>query len=194
MRSIRAGQRRRGQGLVEFALALPLLALLLAGLVDFGFLLYAHVQVTNAAREGARAGSLYLGSRMQYSACTGTPVSCPAGYGNGGDCWSLTAWVQNGIVQRNRSNNGCPAATFNTAVSSLGLLNATRCANGSVLNEECWWETITPTPGTSQPIAGSEITVQVRYNHRVLFFGGLMGMLDEYVQITKQTQMMVQNN
>ncbi len=47
---------RQGQSLVEFSLFVPILALLLSGIAAFGFLLYAHVQVANATREGARAG------------------------------------------------------------------------------------------------------------------------------------------
>jgi Flp pilus assembly protein TadG len=48
----------RGQAVVELALALPLLALLLFGIVDFGLGLSARIQVTNAVREGARLASV----------------------------------------------------------------------------------------------------------------------------------------
>jgi len=44
----------RGQGLVEFALILPLLLLLLMGIFDFARGIYAYNTVSNAAREGAR--------------------------------------------------------------------------------------------------------------------------------------------
>jgi Flp pilus assembly protein TadG len=39
---------------VEFAILLPLLLLLLAGLIDFGWLFYWNHTVTNASRAGAR--------------------------------------------------------------------------------------------------------------------------------------------
>ncbi len=39
----RRKNRTNGQSLVEFALALPLLAVLLIGLAEFGFLLYAFL-------------------------------------------------------------------------------------------------------------------------------------------------------
>jgi Flp pilus assembly protein TadG len=45
-----------GQSLVEFALVLPLLLILLLGIIEFGLLLYDQAVITNAAREGARAG------------------------------------------------------------------------------------------------------------------------------------------
>lgn len=48
----------RGNSLVEVALALPVLLILFLGIVEVGFILLAHVQVANAAREGARQGSL----------------------------------------------------------------------------------------------------------------------------------------
>jgi Flp pilus assembly protein TadG len=48
----------RGTALVEATLVLPVLLVLFLGIVEVGFLLLAHVQVANAAREGARQGSL----------------------------------------------------------------------------------------------------------------------------------------
>jgi Flp pilus assembly protein TadG len=54
---IRTTKRRneRGASAVEFALVLPLLLLVIAGVVDFGRALFTQVILTNAAREGARA-------------------------------------------------------------------------------------------------------------------------------------------
>jgi hypothetical protein len=47
---------RRGQGLVEFALILPLLLLIIIGTIEFGRILFIYVNVSNAAREGTRHG------------------------------------------------------------------------------------------------------------------------------------------
>lgn len=47
-----------GAELVEFALVLPMLLLVFAGIVDFGLLLQRQQVVTNAAREGARIAVL----------------------------------------------------------------------------------------------------------------------------------------
>lgn len=41
--------------MVEFALVLPVFLLLVAGIIDFGFMFYSRMSVINAAREGARA-------------------------------------------------------------------------------------------------------------------------------------------
>ena len=46
--------RERGAALVEFALILPLLAMLVFGLVEFGRGYNAQVTLTHAAREGVR--------------------------------------------------------------------------------------------------------------------------------------------
>jgi X-X-X-Leu-X-X-Gly heptad repeat protein len=51
-------REERGAALVEFALALPLLLVVLAGIVDFGFTFQRYEVITNAAREGARMASL----------------------------------------------------------------------------------------------------------------------------------------
>lgn len=71
-------RRRRpelGAALVEFAVAFPVLALLMMGVVDFGVNYGNKVQTTHAAREGARAGS--VGRVGETSDCdiAGTPVS-----------------------------------------------------------------------------------------------------------------------
>lgn len=54
-----AGQGSRGQSIVELSLVLPIVMMLLMGMIDLGFVLYAHVQVAAASYEGARAGTLY---------------------------------------------------------------------------------------------------------------------------------------
>lgn len=47
-----------GQGLVEFALILPLLLLLIFGIVQFGIILNGYVSVTHAVREGVRLAAV----------------------------------------------------------------------------------------------------------------------------------------
>jgi Flp pilus assembly protein TadG len=64
----------RGQATVETALVLPALVVLLMGIILVGFQFYAFIQVTNAAREGARAGSLY---RMTCVVDANTTVPLP---------------------------------------------------------------------------------------------------------------------
>ena len=49
-------QAQRGTATVEFGLLLPLLLLIVSGIVEFGMALYDKAVITNASREGARAG------------------------------------------------------------------------------------------------------------------------------------------
>jgi len=51
-------RRSRGQGLVEFALVLPIFAILLFGIIDFGRYVYTANAINNGTREGARSGSV----------------------------------------------------------------------------------------------------------------------------------------
>lgn len=54
---------QEGQALVETTFMMLAVLLLLIGIIEFGFIFYAYVRVSNAAREGARAGSLWLMDR-----------------------------------------------------------------------------------------------------------------------------------
>ena len=63
--------RCEGVAAVEFALCLPVLVLLLAGLCDFGWYYYCQHSVTNASRAGARYGvqaNYPLGIRTPHTA------------------------------------------------------------------------------------------------------------------------------
>src|SRR5687768_2986065 len=59
MRS-RRHPNERGQSLVEFALVLMPLFVILLAIIQFGFIFNAYVTITNAAREGARNGTVYV--------------------------------------------------------------------------------------------------------------------------------------
>ena len=51
-------KNQRGAAAVEFALVLVPLLLIVLGTIDWGYYFYIREVVTNAAREGARAGSI----------------------------------------------------------------------------------------------------------------------------------------
>lgn len=54
-----------GQSLVEFSLILTPLFILLLGIIQFGFVFNTYVTMTNAAREGARTGTIVIYDRAQ---------------------------------------------------------------------------------------------------------------------------------
>lgn len=73
-------RRSRGQGLVEFALVLPIFLFMLFGLIDAGRLVYQNSVVSQAAREGARLASVeasWIGSTDPSCGTSGGPV-CPS--------------------------------------------------------------------------------------------------------------------
>lgn len=49
-------QNERGAVAAEFALLLPVFLTILIGIIEFGMIMYGREIVTNATREGARAG------------------------------------------------------------------------------------------------------------------------------------------
>ncbi len=55
---LRTVQSEKGQAVVELALVLPLLLLLLFGIMEFGRVFDASLVITQAVREGARAGAV----------------------------------------------------------------------------------------------------------------------------------------
>ncbi len=80
MMILRGRRRKNGQGLVEFALVIPIFLLLLFGLIDVGRLVYMNSVLSQAAREGARVASVeasWMGSSDPSCGSTGGPV-CPA--------------------------------------------------------------------------------------------------------------------
>jgi Flp pilus assembly protein TadG len=70
----------RGQGLVEFALVLPVFFFILCGLFDAGRYVYMNSVLSQASREGARLASVeasWIGSADPSCNTAGGPV-CPA--------------------------------------------------------------------------------------------------------------------
>ena len=63
-RTILRIKEQKGLSAVEFAIVLPLMVLLLFGAIEFGILIYDKAVITNASREGARAGVVYTDPRV----------------------------------------------------------------------------------------------------------------------------------
>jgi Flp pilus assembly protein TadG len=72
--------RSRGQSLVEFALVIPVFLFMLFAIIDVGRFVYLNTTLSQAAREGARLGSVeasWRGSADSSCGTTGGPV-CPS--------------------------------------------------------------------------------------------------------------------
>jgi Flp pilus assembly protein TadG len=102
----RKAGNRRGNALIEFALVLPLLLLVFAGIVDFGFLFQRYEVLTNAVREGARVAVL-PGS---YDAAARVTAYVEAGLGSSA---ALTA------VSVNPGTSGTPGISVVTVSATL---------------------------------------------------------------------------
>jgi len=55
----RGGRRNKGQAAVEFSLVALIIVFILVGIIDFSRLFFTWASMSNAAREGARYGTLY---------------------------------------------------------------------------------------------------------------------------------------
>jgi Flp pilus assembly protein TadG len=55
---------QQGGSAIEFAILLPVMIIIICGIIDFGYVMYAKSVITNASREGARAGITYGEPRM----------------------------------------------------------------------------------------------------------------------------------
>ena len=80
MNSLRRPERSRGQGLVEFALVLPVFMVILISMVYLGRAIWANNSVANSAREAARFAAVHGGSCEDLSGavCSSTNY-CPVG-------------------------------------------------------------------------------------------------------------------
>lgn len=60
----------QGTAVVEFAVVLPLLLVIVFGIVEFSFILYNQAMITNASREGSRAGIIVQTPRKSTAEIT----------------------------------------------------------------------------------------------------------------------------
>jgi len=124
--------RARGQALVETALVSVLLALLLAGAVDFGRAYFTDVVVTNMAAEGAAYASLNPDYDKNYQnqplgSCSNLPI---ADYKNIQDRLRLVA-SEHGLVIKQQDRDSVV-----TTITTPGTPNpgdcVTRCFGGII--------------------------------------------------------------
>ena len=78
---MRRTSAERGASAVEFALVLPLLFLIIAGIIDLGRLMFYSAITTNVAREGARAAVVLDPGSATYSPANVTTRAQAAAWG-----------------------------------------------------------------------------------------------------------------
>ncbi len=81
---------KKGQSLVEMALALPVLILLFCGITDFGWIIANTLIVENASREGARLGTVVASDSTYSSQVRSRVLSVSPDYSRSGISVSTT--------------------------------------------------------------------------------------------------------
>ena len=118
----------RGAVIVEFAIVLPILALLLGGGVEFGLLARDHQVLQNAAREGARFSAL--------------PANSISGAGGGAGAAAIEARIKS-HVQTYLQNEGITAIPDANIVVDQNYMLQITLASGVAFNVRSSEVTIT---------------------------------------------------
>lgn len=105
----------RGQTMVEFALVLPLLALLLFGIIQFGILFNNYVTLTDAVRAGARKAAVSRQAPNPVGAATGAVTASAADLNTANLQVSVSSDWQPG-------DNVTVTATYPYSISLLGVV------------------------------------------------------------------------
>lgn len=169
-------RREGGQALVEFAMVLLPVMLIVVGIIQFGLLFGASVTLTNAAREGARAGTVYVydydasKSRLWNDAqrC-GTILAAARG-----SMGFLSTSAPNFSSTLN-ANGSCPTPSGETQVN--GDLTISYCAGVNTPDAPC---PDTSDPGTACVVDSREdclVRVTLRYGSAIIvpFMGQILG-------------------
>ena len=153
MRSIVRSRRTRrrhegaeGQSLVEFALVLTPLFLILLGIIQFGFIFNSYITITNATREGAREGSVYVYLQAQSQASNDA--------------------ARNAVILSTVKNSMNFLSTTSPWFTSGGTWTQSgeTFTNGDITITYVVPDTVT----ASDPRTGETVTVQVRYHQDLL--------------------------
>ena len=163
LRRSHAGQR--GQGMVEFAIIVPVFLLLLMGMLEFGFVFTHNLTLEYATREGARAGSA-----LSNGGSKATPAICA----------SIDQNIINAVTKVLKSP-GSPIVGYPNAVTSIQIWQASSSGNPVSTTVNTWTNkgdgsfTFTPpgspvwTPCTRDAIPPSDsIGVSLTYTYTMV--------------------------
>jgi Flp pilus assembly protein TadG len=161
----------RGQALVEFAVVVTPLILIVVAIIQFGLLYGAHVTLTNAAREGARAGTIYVYDRTHTAywndahRCAAIVDAATAGFGMLEDAAPH--------FDAALSGGACPMPTSTTLVN--GDVTVSYCAVVAV-GDPCPDPLDTLSDCVTETREGCLVRVEIRYHSDVVvpLIGGLL--------------------
>ena len=116
------GHFERGAAAVEMALVMPLLILMVMGIIDFGRIFNGEIQLSQAAREGARVAALGTFSVDQVKTRTGAALNNPAFQGG---AVTIDVRVVNGSVGDVGTVRVCDSASAVDAAANYGQVTIT---------------------------------------------------------------------
>jgi Flp pilus assembly protein TadG len=114
---------KRAQSLVEFALAFPMLMLILLGTIDIGRIFFDYIDLRNATNEGANYGARNptdLGGITAAVTYSGVPAGTIVSAATSGDCDTLNG---NGTITVQASSVFTPITSSFFASFGLGPWN-----------------------------------------------------------------------
>jgi Flp pilus assembly protein TadG len=163
-RSLALLETSDGASIVEFAVALPLLVVLVVGIFDFGAAFNLKQELNNAARQGARFGA----SQPTNDLCTGcaAPASVSA-IRYVVDSYLTNAKINDCGLNAAGSSGGGSPWTYTAATNCGGTLTLTiaRDASASVAAPTCQL-TMTNYGGATVLAPCTKITIQYPYQWR----------------------------
>jgi Flp pilus assembly protein TadG len=121
--TVRAG-RRRGQGIVEFALIAPLVFALIFGIIDLGRAVFFQIELNNAVRDGARVAILASNPCNTY---VGNNNGCIGVQTNGVSGTTVCQAIQKDTALISTYHN-CVDGAANSGTSYLSSASSANCA------------------------------------------------------------------
>ena len=163
--------REQGQSAVEIALILPLLLILVFGIVISGFMFFAYIQVSNAAREGARAGSLYRMTRYDASTSPAT-------------IWRLDEIVQKAIYNSDTGESALGYLPINVSSFDVTSDVVPTLTDGNP-SDTCPLDEDNPCPG-------DRLNVQITYRYTQPLLSAFVPVFPQPIVIVRDVMMEVQ--
>jgi Flp pilus assembly protein TadG len=150
--------------MVEFVAVVTPLMLIVVAIIQFGLLFGANVTITNAAREGARAGTIYVYDRTE-SAYWNDAHRCAAIVGAATAAFGLLT-VGSPHFNAPISSGACPTPTSTTLVN--GDVTISYCASVASSTAPCPNSTVPATACTVDTREGCLVRVVLRYRSDII--------------------------
>ena len=156
----------RGQGLVEFAMLVPVFMLLLLGLLEFGFVFDHTMTVSYATREGARSASAFAQGNATTVPCASIDQNIVAAVQRVLKAPGSLVTVSNisNITIYKASSSGTPVANAsNVWTYSAGNGPSVDGANLDFVQGTVQWDACSRVGGSSPDSIGVSITYDYRF-------------------------------